>query len=221
MKNHCQIQAVLFDMDGVVIDTEKLYCRFWQEAAQALGYPMTREQALGMRSLNREIGEKQLKSYFGQSISYTKVRNKRMELMDAHIEREGVESKPGIGELLDFLEQEGIAKAITTSSPLERTKKYLSTVHLVERFDRLISGYMVEKGKPEPDIYLYAAKEMGVQPWECLVLEDSPAGILAAHRAGCIPLMIPDLDEPASEILPLLAGQEKSLQDVITFIKRW
>ncbi|MGN1158404.1 MAG: HAD family hydrolase, partial [Agathobacter sp.] len=94
------IKGILFDMDGVVLDTEKLYTRFWQEAAQAYGYPMTKEQALGMRSLNRGIGEEKLKSYFGESIDYELVRKKRMELMDAFIEKEGVELKPGIVELL-------------------------------------------------------------------------------------------------------------------------
>ena len=83
------IKGILFDMDGVVLDTEKLYTRFWQEAAQFYGYPMTKEQALGMRSLNRGVGEAKLKSYFGQSVDYEQVRNKRMELMDAFIEREG------------------------------------------------------------------------------------------------------------------------------------
>lgn len=215
-----KIQAVLFDMDGLVLDTEKLYSRFWQEAANALGYPMTREQSLGMRSLNRDAGEAKLQSYFGKEISYTQVRNKRIELMDAYIEKEGVYLKPGIHELLEFLHRKGIKTAITTSSPLDRTVKYLSSVKLVEEFDKLISGYMVEKGKPEPDIYLYAAKELGVKPEKCLVLEDSPAGILAAYRAGCIPVMVPDLDQPDEETKKLLFAKADGLKDVIELICR-
>ncbi|MBE5888032.1 MAG: HAD family phosphatase [Lachnospiraceae bacterium] len=210
-KKRTAIKGVLFDMDGVVLDTEKLYTRFWQEAAQYYGYPMTKEQALGMRSLNRGVGEAKLKSYFGESVDYEQVRNKRMELMDAFIKREGVERKPGIVELLDYLDANGIKRAIATSSPLERTQLYLMQVGLIDRFDALISGYMVEKGKPEPDIYLYAASQLGLKPNECVVLEDSPTGILAAHRAGCIPVMVPDQDEPDEETKKLLYGVADSL----------
>ena len=194
-----KIKALLFDMDGLVLDTEKLYTRFWQEAAHACGFPMTKEQALGMRSLNRGAGADKLRSYFGDSVDYETVRNKRIELMDAFVAENGVEVKPGIRELLSYAKEQSLKTAITTSSPMERTRGYLSQVGLVDAFDELVSGYMVEKGKPEPDIYLYAAKILGVSPDECMVLEDSPAGILAAHRAGCIPVMIPDQDEPDAE----------------------
>lgn len=206
-----QIKGILFDMDGLILDTEKLYCRFWQEAARILGYPMTMEQALGMRSLNRHAGEMKLKSYFGEGISYTEVREKRIELMDAFVEKEGVTTKPGIWELLAFLQEKQIRTAIATSSPIGRTKKYLSSVHLENEFDAIVSGYMVEHGKPEPDIYVYAARQLGLEPENCIVLEDSPAGILAAYRAGCMPVMIPDLDEPDEETRKLLFAQAESL----------
>ena len=211
MINKQQIKGILFDMDGLILDTEKLYCRFWQEAARILGYPMTMEQALGMRSLNRHAGEMKLKSYFGEGISYTEVREKRIELMDAFVEKEGVTTKPGIWELLAFLQEKQIRTAIATSSPIGRTKKYLSSVHLENEFDAIVSGYMVEHGKPEPDIYVYAARQLGLEPENCIVLEDSPAGILAAYRAGCMPVMIPDLDEPDEETRKLLFAQAESL----------
>lgn len=206
-----KIKALLFDMDGLVLDTEKLYTRFWQEAARTLGFPMTKEQALGMRSLNRDAGAAKLKSYFGEEVDYSLVRNKRIVLMDAFVAENGVSLKPGIHELLDFAKEQGIKTAITTSSPMERTKDYLSQVGLVDAFDELVSGYMVEKGKPEPDIYLYAAEVLDVKPCECMVLEDSPSGILAAHRAGCIPVMIPDQDEPDEATMPLLYACVKQL----------
>lgn len=208
------ITAVLFDMDGVVLDTEKLYTRFWQEAANLLGYPMTKEQALGMRSLNRGAGLAKMQSYFGPDTDYDKIRGKRMELMDAFVEKEGVELKPGVHELLACLKEKGIKTAIATSSPLERTVLYLTSVGLQDSFDELVSGYMVEKGKPEPDIFLYAAKKLEVEPEYCMVLEDSPAGILAAHRAGCKPVLIPDQDEPDSETLSLLFAKVDRLDKV-------
>lgn len=216
LREGAAIQGVLFDMDGVVLDTEKLYTRFWQEAAWDFGYPMTKEQALGMRSLNRGAGEAKLKSYFGDSVDYEQVRNRRMELMDAFIEKEGVELKPGIVELLDCLEQRKIKRAIATSSPLERTRLYLTQVGLIDRFDALVSGYMVEKGKPQPDIYIYAASKLGLKPSECIVLEDSPTGILAAYRAGCTPIMVPDQDEPDEETRKILYAEADSLTSVIT-----
>lgn len=212
------ITAVLFDMDGLVLDTEKLYTRFWQEAACACGYPMTKEQALGMRSLNRGAGLSKMQSYFGPDVDYDFIRQKRIELMDTFVEKEGVTLKPGIHELLAFLKERGIKTAIATSSPMERTVLYLTSVGLQNSFDELVSGYMVERGKPEPDIYLYAAEKLGVKPEECMVLEDSPAGILAAHRAGCMPVMIPDQDEPDEETRKLLYAKADSLAAVIALL---
>jgi len=213
------ITAILFDMDGLVLDTEKLYTRFWQEAANMLGYPMTKEQALGMRSLNRGAGLAKMQSYFGSEVDYDAIRAKRIELMDTFVEKEGVTLKPGIRELLAYLKEQGIKTAIATSSPLERTVLYLTSVGLEKSFDELVSGYMVEKGKPEPDIYLYAAKMLDVKPEHCIVLEDSPAGILAAYRAGCLPVMIPDQDEPDEETKALLYAQVERLDRVICLLR--
>ena len=213
------LKAVFFDMDGLVLDTEKLYTRFWQEAGIEMGYPMTKEHALGMRSLNREAGLAKMQSYFGKSVDYDGTRNKRIELMEAFIQKEGVEVKPGLDVLLSYLKEQGIKTAITTSSPIERTISYLSMVGLENSFDKLITGYMVKKGKPEPDIYLYAAQQFGFESSECMVLEDSPAGILAAYRAGCLPVMIPDQDEPDEATKPLLFACVSRLDLVCGLLK--
>ena len=214
------IKGILFDMDGVILDTEKLYTRFWQEAANVLGYPMTKEQAMGLRSLNREFGAAKMQSYFDVPVNYEEVRNKRIELMNAFIEKEGVELKPGIRELLAYLKEKGIKTAIATSSPIERTEKYLETVGLTGAFDKLISGYMVKKGKPEPDIYQLAAREIGLLPQECLAIEDSPSGLLSANRAGCYPVMVPDQDMPTPETEALLFAKADSLEKII-FLLKW
>jgi len=214
-----KIRGILFDMDGLVLDTEKLYSRFWMESANDLGYPMTYQQSLGMRSLNRTAGQNKLIEYFGPGISYEEVRNHRIELMDAWIDVHGVDLKPGIHTLLDYLHDNGILCAITTSSPMDRTRKYLSAHNLLHRFDKLCSGYDVPKGKPEPDIYLYGAASLNLRPEECLALEDSPAGILSAYRANCLPVMIPDQDQPGDETLRLLYAKADSLSDVISLLK--
>ncbi len=208
------VKGILFDMDGVVLDTEKLYARFWAEAAHALGYPMTYEQALGMRSLNNDAGQAKLESYFGPGVSRALMRDKRVELMDAYVTEHGVEAKPGIHELLDTLKGQGIRCAIATSSPKERALQYLSDLGLAEKFDCICSGHDVAHGKPAPDIYLHAAACIGVAPENCLAIEDSPAGILAAHRAGCLPVLVPDLDGSDEEMRTILYAEADSLLDI-------
>ena len=216
---HMPIRGVLFDMDGLVLDTEVLYSRFWQAAAQALGYPMTREQALGMRALNSVAGQAQLEGYFGPGVSYQEIRQVRIRMMDAYIEEHGVLPKPGIRELLDYLDAQGIPAALATSSPMDRIQAYLGPQGLLNRFQALCSGYEVPHGKPEPDIFLYAADRLGLDPRACMVLEDSPAGILSASRADCFPVVVPDQDQPDSETLSRCGAKADSLLDVIDLLK--
>ena len=213
-----KISGVLFDMDGILLDTEKLYTRFWREAAIALGYPMTQEQAMGMRSLNQDAGQARLESYFGPGVSRVALRDKRIELMNAYVQVHGVDPKPGIFELLVHLKALGIPTAITTSSPLRRVHRYLDPLGLTNQFDQLCSGHDVPYGKPEPDIYLYGAKSIGVAPEECLAIEDSYAGILSAFRAGCCTVMVPDLDEPDDQAKKMLFACCDSLIDVIELV---
>lgn len=213
------IRGVLFDMDGLVLDSEKLYSRFWMEACRFFGYPMTYEQSLKMRALNRHAGSAMLESFFGPDADYTQIRAKRIELMDAFIEENGVDLKPGIFELLAFLKENDISCAITSSSPPERIRSHLAYHGLDMQFDRLCSGYEVPRGKPEPDIYLHGAASLGLRPEECLALEDAPSGILSASRAGCLPVMIPDQDQPNGETVQLLYARADSLVDIIDLVK--
>ena len=213
------VRGILFDMDGLVLDSEKLYTRFWMASARFHGYPMTLEQALGLRSLNRDAGQKKLESYFGPGISYLQLRATRIRLMDAYIDEHGIEAKPGITALLDALRDRGIACAITSSSPMENIRRHLAPHGLLDRFDKLCSGYDVPNGKPAPDIYLLGAASLGLKPEECLALEDSPTGILSAYRAGCLPVMIPDLDQPGEDTKALLFAQADSLTDVISLLQ--
>lgn len=213
------IRGILFDMDGLVLDSEILFTRFWREAAHALGYPMTVEQSYGMRSLGKSLGQPYLESLFGPDVDYTTVRSKRIELMSAYVAQHGIAPKPGIYELLDHLEEAGIPAAIASSSPMDAIEKHLEAVNLKHRFRKLCSAHSIPNGKPAPDIYLLAAKELGLKPEECLALEDSPTGILAAYRAGCLPVMIPDLDQPNEDTQKLLFAKADSLTDVIALMK--
>ena len=217
-KERIPVRGVLFDVDGVILDTECLYSRFWMEACHYFGFPMTKEQSLQMRSLNKTAGQEKFHALFGPTADYATIRLKRIELMDAFVEQEGVAAKPGIYELLDALEKKGIPCAITSSSPYERLERYLTPLNLFHRFQKVITGYDVPKGKPEPDIYLRGAAELGLGPERCLALEDSPAGILSAYRAGCLPVLIPDQDTPGDDTLSRLYAKADTLADVITLL---
>ena len=217
-KKTTPVKGVLFDMDGVVLDTEKLYARFWAEAAHALGYPMTYEQALGMRSLNNQAGQEKLESYFGPGVSRSAVRDKRVELMDAYVAEFGIDPKPGIGQLLDALREQGIRTAIATSSPMFRATTYLSRLGLMDKFDAICSGHDVPHGKPEPDIYIHAAASVGLAPENCLAIEDSPAGILSAYRAGCMPVLVPDLDGSDEQMRKILFAEADTLLELLELL---
>ena len=213
------IRGVLFDMDGLVLDTEKLYSRFWMEACHFYGYPMTYEQSLEMRAANSRVGAENLRRFFGPTVDYVTVRNKRVELMDAFIAENGVEPKPGIFELLDALEARGIPAAITSSSPADRIRDHLESLGVYHRFTAICSGYDVPCGKPAPDIYLHGAASLGLPPEECLALEDAPLGIESAFRAGCVPVMIPDQAPPDEQTRTMLYAKADSLLDIIELLK--
>lgn len=213
------IRGVLFDMDGVILDSEKLYAKFWAAGCEYYGYHMTYPQALGMRSLDAQAGQEYLSSLFGSDISYPLVRSKRIELMDEYVEKNGIEAKPGIFELLDYLAARQIPYAITTASPKDRIRCHLSQLGLYERFNHICTAHEVPHGKPAPDIYLLGAKTIGIPPQYCLALEDSYTGILSAHRAGCLPTIVPDLDQPGENILSIAYAKADSLTDVVDLLE--
>ena len=216
-----RIRGVLFDMDGVVIDSERLYTRFWMAAAADLGFPMTLEQALQLRSLGKVPAQAKLDSFFGVGqADYDAVRNRRIELMEAWISEHGVDEKPGIRELLAFLAERGIPCAITSSSSVPLIQRHLGKLGLLAGFTALCSGKDVPKGKPAPDIYLHGAAVLGLKPEECLAIEDSPAGIESAFRAGCLPVIVPDQDQPSADTLAKCFAKADSLLDIIDLIQK-
>ena len=214
-----KIRAVLFDLDGVVIDTEKLYTRFWMEAAAGMGFPMTLAQALQLRSLGRGPSQEKLDSFFGTgAVDYLALRARRIELMDVFIARHGVEEKKGIRQLLECLRERGIPCAITSSSSIPVITRHLTALGLIGGFTALCSGKDVPRGKPAPDIYLHGAAVLGVAPEHCLAIEDSPAGIESAWRAGCMPIIVPDQDQPDGLTLSRCYAKADSLIDVMELL---
>lgn len=212
------IQAVIFDMDGTLIDTEKYYRIFWPKALAEFGYHMTDEQALLMRSLGRPFAPKQLKEWFGESLDYYAVRDRRKEMMEECLDREGIRCKPGALELIKRLKAAGITTAVATATDLQRTAKYMKLTGLEGYFDRLISATQVAEGKPSPDIYLFACKELGLKPEECLAVEDSPNGVMSAYRAGCKVVMVPDQTKPDQELLQCLYATADRLDAIYDMV---
>ena len=213
------IKGAVFDMDGLLFDTEKLFLKFWREASEFYGYPMKKETVLEIRSLSRKYSVPYLKSIFGEDFPFDEVRAKRMELMNSYIDENGFEVKKGVYELLSYLRENNIKRAVATATGRDRAEKYLEKARILEYFDSVICGDMVKNGKPEPDMYLTAVNELGLLPCECTAFEDSPNGIKSAYSAGCKVIMIPDLTQPDDHIKPLLSAVYENLEKAIDFFK--
>ena len=213
------IKAVIFDMDGLMIDTEKLLQKYWLVAAHTYGYAMEKQHVLGIRSLAAKYAAPKLQAELGADFDYEKVRSLRIKLMNEHIDAYGVEEKPGLGELLAYLKQNAYLTAGATATDWERTKRYLGSIGRLSYFDEIVCAPMVANGKPAPDIYLEAARRLNVEPSQCMALEDSPNGILAAYRAGMYPVMVPDLSEPDEDTKKLLYRCVGDLLQVIDLLK--
>lgn len=213
------IKAIIFDLDGTVLDTEKLLVKYWCEAANEAGFPMRREHALQLRSLAAKYAEPLMKSWFGDSCEYQVLRKRRMELMSQHLEKFGLEVKSGIPELLYYLGKKGYKRAIATATDLTRASGYLKEVGLFDSFDQIISAHMVKNGKPNPDVYIYAVEQLGLSPTECIAVEDSPNGVISASEAGCKTVMIPDLTEPDRQLMERLYAKCNSPKELIELLE--
>ena len=130
------------------------------------------------------------------------------------LDREGIELKPGAAELLAWLKRHDIRSAIATATDLRRTEKYLRGLGIRDYFDQVISATMVQEGKPSPDIYLYACRQLGRHPRDCMAVEDSPNGVLSAARAGCRVVMVPDQTDAEPELERLLYAKVKRLDEI-------
>lgn len=213
------MQGLILDMDGLILDTEKLLAKYWMQAAQEAGFPMQLEHVLGIRSLAAAYAKPKLQGIFGADFDYEAIRARRRELTAQHIAAHGIECKPGIRALLDFCHAEGIPCAVATATDRARTNDYLGRAGILEDFAGFVCGDMVSHGKPDPEIYLTAARVLGLPPTECMALEDSPNGIRSAHAAGCMAVMVPDLSQPEAELTPLLFACVPTLADVIPVIQ--
>ena len=191
-------QAVVFDMDGVIFDTEKLYRRFYMEEGAKRGVPsdiMTKacEAIAGGTKFDNKP---KFEAIVGRDIEYLEFRDRVMENFEKYVYENGVEMKDGALDTLEYLKEHNIKTALATSTMEERAKRYLASRDMNKYFDKFIYGDMVEHSKPDPDIYLKACKALGVEPSKAIAVEDSINGIVSAGRAGMYPVMVIDLIQP-------------------------
>ena len=214
------INAVIFDMDGVITDTEKFYNQSWTEAMHECGHPeFTNTDALLFRSCNHVDGKILLEKLFGCGDDYDRIHQCSNRIVEEIMAKEGIPLKPGIEEILKYLKEHHIKSVVATATKYKRASARLKQVGLYDSFDTIISASMVPKGKPHPDVYLYACEGIGEQPADCIAVEDSPNGIKSAYAAGCKTVMVPDLSQPDEELQKLLYAKADSLVDLISIIE--
>lgn len=206
MGEQTTIAAVLFDMDGLMFDTERLILRSWQRAMVDFGYQPSEEVFL--RSVGRTVAATNqiLRAAYGPDFPLGSTNARTGEYVWQEVDAHGAPIKPGLLALLDFLEARGLPRAVASSSERASIERLLGSVHLQPRFAAIAAGDEVAQGKPAPDIFLLAASRLGVDPAHCLVLEDSEAGTRAAHAAGMAALIVPDLILPSAEVAALAAA---------------
>ncbi len=192
--------AVIFDMDGLMLDTEPLAARAWIEAAQALGIAF--DSTINDRLIGRSFSDCRtiIGEHHGADYPVDTLMQAWHGAYDDIVRREGIAFKPGLLELLGWLEGAAIRKAVATSTRRARAQAKLEQTGVLSRFEALVGGDEVARGKPAPDIFLEAAARLAVAPAACMVLEDSEPGVRGALAAGMVPVMVPDLLAPSASL---------------------
>jgi HAD superfamily hydrolase (TIGR01509 family) len=212
------VAAIVLDMDGLMVDTEPIYRRAWQSAAQACGYPFDDSFYLTLIGKPTPVSELALLEHFGESFPLADFRMRWSGLWLGEVKSSGIPTKPGLSELLAFFAQRELPVAVATSSAREYAAISLRAAKLDTWFEHVVTGDEVERGKPFPDIFLESARRLGVDARRCVALEDSDAGVLAASAAGMTTIMVPDLKAPSAEARSAAFSIVASLFDARTQI---
>lgn len=195
------LKGAIFDMDGLLLDTERLYAESWGEAAKAFGVMPVPGFAKAVCGSN---GAKMLEIIHGH---YPEVDAKAfMDFCLGRVEnilKTDIPEKPGMRQILKFFHDNNVKMAVASSTKLATIQDNLTRLGIISMFSAVVSGQQVAHGKPAPDIFLLAAEEIGCAPEECYIFEDSANGIRAGRAAGCCTIMIPDLTMPDEELVKL------------------
>jgi beta-phosphoglucomutase-like phosphatase (HAD superfamily) len=208
------IQGVIFDMDGLMLDTEPAYRVAWQQASAECGYDLPDALYFTLVGRSRIESEQALVDALGPEFPLHAFRAACLRREADVFDTTPPLKKPGLDELLDWLDSLGVVKAVATSTVGQTAITQLAAAGLLDRFDVVATGDEVTNGKPAPDLFLLAAQRLGIEPVHCLVLEDAEAGVIAAHRAGMMVFMVPDLKPPSPEVKSLANGVFESLSAV-------
>lgn len=214
------IKGVIFDMDGTMFDTEPISARCWIEAGEKLGIPITKSMVYTFCGKTMPAIKGILEEAVEVEFDYEEVVRTRQEIYDNIIRTEGVPHKEGLVELLQYLKDEQIPAAVSTSTDQETAEMVIKKAGVYEYFTAFVYGDMVEKSKPAPDIFREAARRIGKDPKECLVVEDSPAGIMAGRAAGGYTILIPDVADVTEEVKEGITAQMNNLSEVAQWMKR-
>lgn len=205
------LHGVVFDADGTLFDTERLAQRVWLGMARDMGAPAIEEHYLELIGRNREGIITLLRQVTGPDFPLDDFLAACAQRTRAQLEEVGVPVKEGAREILEFLHRREIPIALATSSGGPTTQLKLERTGLLDYFQVVVTGDMVSRGKPDPEIYLTACQKLGVEPAQAMAVEDSPNGIRSAHAAGIPTAMVLDLLPPTPELETLCLGKFESL----------
>ena len=187
------VDAVIFDMDGVLIDSERISFKCFQEVFKEYKYKMDEKFYLSLIGRNVKSIKAIMEEEYGDDFPFDIIYRKKADLAYEITNKNGVIVKPGVHELLDYLNEENYKIAVASSTRRERVLQLLEEAKIKDKVDYIIGGDQVENSKPNPEIFLKAAKGLDIKPENCMVIEDSDAGITAAHAAKMIGIHVPDM----------------------------
>lgn len=212
------IKNIVFDMDGVLLDTEAVFMRCWKKLGEELHLPNVEETARKCIGITVTQTEALFQKEYGEKYpceSYVGAANAIFYRQEAE---QGIPEKPGVHELFAYLKEQNYRIGLASSTQQQAVYRQMKAAGIFDDFDVIVCGDMVTKSKPNPDIYLKACELMKVDPKECYAVEDSYNGIRAAHAAGMKAIMVPDLLEPTPEILELTDQIFNSLMELQKFL---
>jgi beta-phosphoglucomutase-like phosphatase (HAD superfamily) len=192
------LAAVVFDMDGLMLDTECIYKEVWQSATAQVGYSMTDELYFTLVGRPHADCEAAVVAHFGNDFPLARAQVCFTETWQRHVATHGIQTKTGLLELFAFLDAKRLPTAVATSTDHDTAMASLRAAGITRAFDAIVTGDQIRHGKPAPDIYLEAAQRLQVAPEQCIAIEDSDAGTLAASSAGMRTLVVPDLKPPSA-----------------------